>query len=362
MRRDTLIDFFDDLAAARGEFLVYDDGFRTRTIQLRRGRPGGARVRRRGCTPRDRQGDKVVFWGENRPEWIVAFWGCLLRGVIVVPIDYRSSPDFLARVARDRVGEDSCSSARTCRRSPTPPAARDVAARTSCRGTAAPPADRRRRSTIARDDIAQIIFTSGATAEPKGVVIRHRNVLANIVPVEREVLKYRKYARPFLPLRFLNLLPLSHMFGQSMATIIPPMLPRHRRLHAQLQPARHRPRDQEPADLGAGVRAEDPRRAARARRGGSAGGGRAGRRRACSIPDRQRWWRYRRVHRAFGLKFWAFVVGAAPLDAELEEFWGARVRRHPGLRPHRDRADRHAEPSVQDQARDRSASRSPASR
>ena len=35
-----------------------------------------------------------------------------------------------------------------------------------------------------------------------------------------------------------------------------------------------------------------------------------------------RWWRYRRVHRAFGLKFWSFVVGAAPLDAALESFWG----------------------------------------
>src|SRR6185503_7288860 len=35
-----------------------------------------------------------------------------------------------------------------------------------------------------------------------------------------------------------------------------------------------------------------------------------------------RWWRHRGVHRLFGFKFWAFVVGAAPLDAELESFWG----------------------------------------
>src|ERR1700683_3735364 len=79
--------------------------------------------------------------------------------------------------------------------------------------------------TITTDQVAEIIFTSGATAEPKGVIITHRNILANIVPVESEVKKYLRYARPFAPIRFLNLLPLSHMFGQAMATFIPPMLP-----------------------------------------------------------------------------------------------------------------------------------------
>jgi long-chain acyl-CoA synthetase len=34
-----------------------------------------------------------------------------------------------------------------------------------------------------------------------------------------------------------------------------------------------------------------------------------------------RWWKYRRIHRMFGFKFWALVVGAAPLDPELETFW-----------------------------------------
>ena len=36
----------------------------------------------------------------------------------------------------------------------------------------------------------------------------------------------------------------------------------------------------------------------------------------------KRWWRYRAVHRLFGLKFWSFVVGAAPLESSLESFWG----------------------------------------
>ena len=169
-----------------------------------------------------------------------------------------------------------------------------------------------------RDDVIQIIFTSGATAEPKGVVIRHRNVLANIVPVEREIAKYRRYARPFHPIRFLNLLPLSHMFGQSMATNIPPMVrgtviftrsfnPHDllRLIHARrvsvlvcvpkiLDVLREHVAHTFPEST------EAP----------PAG---------TSIPGR--WWRYRRVHSAFGFKFWSFIVGAAPLAPDLEEFW-----------------------------------------
>ena len=45
------------------------------------------------------KGDKVLVWGENCAEWIVAFFGCLLRGAIVVPIDKIAAPDFAARVA-----------------------------------------------------------------------------------------------------------------------------------------------------------------------------------------------------------------------------------------------------------------------
>jgi len=98
--RDTLVDFFHDLAQAPGEFLIHDDGFRSRHFSYREvgaaARGFAARLNALGIG----KGDKVVFFSENRPEWIVAFWGCLIAGVVVVPIDYRSSPDFLARVRR----------------------------------------------------------------------------------------------------------------------------------------------------------------------------------------------------------------------------------------------------------------------
>jgi long-chain acyl-CoA synthetase len=258
----------------------------------------------------------VVFWGENRPEWLACYWVCLIAGIVVVPIDSRSSAAFVIKIrtlVRARVvlvGDD---------------------AQANLNGVDLDGVERWRFSdldwhadgpmpaiTASRDDIVQIIFTSGATSEPKGVVIRHRNVLANVVPVEREIAKYRRHMRPFHPLRFLNLLPLSHMFGQSMATTIPPMVrgtvvftnsfnPHDllRLIHARRvsvlvcvpkildvlreHVAHTYPESVEPPPAGV------------------------------SIPGR--WWKYRRVHGAFGTKFWAFIVGAAALPTELEEFW-----------------------------------------
>src|SRR5258708_12246763 len=48
-----------------------------------------------------RTGDRVLLWGPSGAEWMAAFWGCLLRGAVVVPIDDCAIPDFAARVARE---------------------------------------------------------------------------------------------------------------------------------------------------------------------------------------------------------------------------------------------------------------------
>jgi long-chain acyl-CoA synthetase len=313
VRRDTLLDFFRDIAEIDGTFLAFDDGYRRREYTYadvgRAARGFSTRLARAGIV----KGDKVVFWGENRPEWVVCYWGCLLAGVVVVPIDYRSSAGFVARIgslvdARVLlIGDD----VEVEPNGSFPPVWRFADLDWDSDGPLP-------IVPISPDDVIQIIFTSGATAEPKGVVIRHRNVLANIVPVEREVLKYRKYARPFHPLRFLNLLPLSHMFGQSMASSIPPMvhgtviftrsfnphdvssLIRRRRISVLVCVPKILGVLQEHI-VGMFPEAAEPPPP------------------GISIPHR--WWRYRRIHRAFGLKFWAFVVGAAPLPPDIEEFW-----------------------------------------
>jgi long-chain acyl-CoA synthetase len=315
MARRTLIDFFDDLSRLDGQFLVYDDGYRTWSFSYAetaaRAHAFAATLHAAGIV----KGQHVVIWSENRPEWIIALWGCLLQGVVLVPIDYRASSDFLHKVAGivdarvilvgDTVPELPASGTFPVWRLSS--AAEESTA-------AVPPAP-----GLTPDDVAEIIFTSGATAEPKGVVLTHRNILANIVPIEREIAKYRKYARPFLPLRFLNLLPLSHMFGQAMATFVPPLLAgvviftrtfapeevidqiRSRRVSVLVSV----PKILEV--LREQVRRMLPETATEAPEGAH---------------WMMRWWKYRRAHRMFGLKFWAMVVGAAPLDPDVEAFWG----------------------------------------
>ncbi len=56
-----------------------------------------ALLAQRGIGP----GDRVLVWGENSAEWIAAFHGCMLRGVLAVPLDAIGTVEFAARVAAD---------------------------------------------------------------------------------------------------------------------------------------------------------------------------------------------------------------------------------------------------------------------
>jgi long-chain acyl-CoA synthetase len=340
MARRTLLDFFEDLSRIDGNFVVYDDGYRARTFTYADVADGArafaTRLRESGITA----DEKVVLWSENRAEWLMVLWGCLLEGVVLVPVDYRSPGAFVLRIA-DIVDAKAVVVGETEGTLETSHPVWHVRetypgqgyGTSALRATAdKPPAHRSaHREGVPPEDVAEIIFTSGATAEPKGVVLTHKNILANIVPIEREIAKYKRYVRPFSPIRFLNLLPLSHMFGQSMATFIPPMLeglvvftrsfsPQDvvRQIHdRRISVVVCVPKMLEV--LRDHVIARDFHLKAEATRDGSGGF-------RLQAEDKRlhplmRWWKYRSVHRLFGFKFWAFVVGAAPLDPELEQFW-----------------------------------------
>ena len=303
----TLVDLFRTLEKRRGEFLVYDDGYRVRRFSYadvtRAARGFAAKLIANGVS----KGDKVILWGENRPEWIACYWGIQLAGAIAVPIDYRSSQEFAGRIRR-------IVEARLVLAGDDVEAAGDAWRMADLDWSADGPIP---SMAIDRDDIAQIVFTSGATADPKGVIIRHRNILANTVPVAKEIDKYKKYARPFSPIRFLNLLPLSHMFGQSMATNIPPMIDGSVVFMRSFNPHDivRRVRDWRISVIVCVPKILDVLKEHALRIDPAAAEPPKG----LSVPAR--WWRYRKIHRMFGIKFWAFIVGAAPLGPALEDYW-----------------------------------------
>ena len=290
-------------------------GFRTSYAELAHlaGR-FAAELDRLGLAP----GDRVVLWGANSAPWMAAFFGCVLRGVIAVPLDSAGSPDFAQRVIRDVspkliAGDLSLLTALAPDQTPQISLSQLDELLPPTPNFAVSPA-------VTAEAPLQIVFTSGTTSEPKGIVHTHANVLASTLPIEREMQKYLKYERIFHPLRFLHTVPLSHVFGQFMGLWLPPLLAAEVHFADQLEARRivdlirrerisvliAVPRVLEL--LRAHLLARFPTLAAQLES-------------SVTLSLHRRWWLFRHVHHALGWKFWAAIAGGAALPSELESFW-----------------------------------------
>jgi long-chain acyl-CoA synthetase len=272
-------------------------------------------------------GDRVLLWGPNSAGWIACFWGILLRGAIVVPMDSAASPDFVQRVVQDAGIKLILRDRQQAELSGAPPSKviidfRDAAAIP----LKAPEPDRDSGDASTRSTIAEILYTSGTTGEPRGVVLTHGNFLANLEPLERGIDPYRKYERGLHPLRFVSLVPLSHVFGQFMTLLVPPLLGATVVFEPSANPAeiirtvrRERataliavPRLLDALRAGIDGEMEVRGRAPWFQRTFESAKGRKFLRRA---------WMFRPIHRRFGWKFWAFISGGAALSNDTEDFF-----------------------------------------
>ncbi len=159
------------------------------------------------------KGDRVIIWGASRPEWVAGFFGTLLLGGVVVPLDVRSREDLLTRIeeqtqpvhmllSKEQAAElhgvhapyTRLEDLRDLLAAQTPLAESPVA--------------------VQPDDIAELVFTSGTTGNPKGVILTHRNVVANVQQIRTAI-------QPSTENRVLGILPLSHMFEQTTGLLVP---------------------------------------------------------------------------------------------------------------------------------------------
>ena len=323
--RKSLVSYLDDFLLRGNETaFAYRRGLRVERWSYSQIAQTARRFARELEARRLAKGDRVLLWAKNSPEWVSAFFGCLLRGVIAVPLDVQSELGFVKRIQEQVQAKlalcDGTTSALVVQTLPVIELD-ELSSQIAHHSSEPYPI-----TDNGYDDTIEIVFTSGTTAEPKGVLITHGNLIANLYPLEQEIKRYLKWERLVHPVRFLNLLPLSHVFGQFMGVFVPQLLGGEVFFQESLGPLQILEtvkrekisvvitvprildvlREKIESDYEARGKLDRLRRAI----GLSAG-------RHFS----RRWWTFRAIHNMFGWKFWAFVTGGATLNSDTEEFW-----------------------------------------
>ena len=210
---DTIIELMDEAVAKHRDLpaLIIKPGFRTRIwtyadIGNLVPRVAGV-LRAAGVEP----GDRVLVWAVNRPEWGISFLGLLWAGAVVVPADVRTTDELAMKLAaqtRAKLVLASLPTLKAASRLELPALA--IESLVDMAGGVDPLP----RPAIDPDALAEIVYTSGTTGDPKGVMLTHRNIainattLAGVVPLGPET-------------RLLSILPLSHMYGLNPGFLAP---------------------------------------------------------------------------------------------------------------------------------------------
>jgi long-chain acyl-CoA synthetase len=217
---ETLLDLLDDAVARFGDRAAFalrredesTDGWTYREFE-RRTKLAAFRLRALGLAP----GDRVLTWSPSTPELPATYFGAMRAGLVYVPLDLRMSKDAVAGIAASSGAKRLI--AGTGRDMPDPAefGLADLPTTTveeiggPSDGDTALPSDWEGKvdgwPRPGPQDLVQLIFTSGTTGTPKGVMLAHDNLLAanrsfhNIVPPMEH--------------RIVSLLPLSHLLEQA---------------------------------------------------------------------------------------------------------------------------------------------------
>ncbi len=157
-----------------------------------------------------KKGDKILLWGFNGPSWGTLFLAAARSGIIIVPVDFLSLPEFVKSL-KEIVGAKAIFHSEF----KIPPEMgikkviienldfyiKDLPQKTE-------------KTEISENDLLEIVFTSGTTGDPKGVMLTHKNLVSNIEGVLK-VIKINPEQT------FLSLLPMSHLFEQNPGFLAP---------------------------------------------------------------------------------------------------------------------------------------------
>jgi long-chain acyl-CoA synthetase len=216
----TLLDLFDAAVERFGDrpALALDgDGGPALTWTYRelawRSRLAAWRLRAAGLEP----GDRILTWSPATPHLPAAYYGAMRAGLVLVPLDLRMAPDAIERIASRADAKRLILGS-----GPDAPDPRDAGLgdfpTTGLDELTADedetfPSDWEPQLNAwprpAETDVVELIFTSGTTGAPKGVILAHDNIVASVRAMHRVV--------PPIEHRVVSLLPLSHLLEQAVA-------------------------------------------------------------------------------------------------------------------------------------------------
>ncbi len=139
-------------------------------------------------------GDRVAIILENKPEWAMIYFGILLAEAIAVPLDHQATPEDL-QYCLEHSGSK-------------------LAFKTATNGYSITKLNGSKNESLANSDIASIVYTSGTTGKPKGVVLTHANFDANFQSITKIGLISHTD-------NLLSLLPLHHAFPFMVNLLVP---------------------------------------------------------------------------------------------------------------------------------------------
>ncbi len=203
---ETLNDILEESARKFGtkDAITIRPGFRTRAWSYRDLNDVVPRVARYLSDTGMKKGERVLIWGVNRPEYGIAFLAALRLGVILVPLEANYAAEFAVKIAERTRASAAIVSSQTLARAKTLGLPLHEMERLPDLARECPPLA---KAALTGDDLAEVVFTSGTTGDPKGAMLSHGNILSNAIAASQIF--------PIGPKqRLLSFLPLSHMFEQ----------------------------------------------------------------------------------------------------------------------------------------------------